>query len=125
LINEVPHLSDEDIGLVWFRKKATVVRQLLIRRSQTPGRYEEKDVGPALVHLAGEVHPVLFAGHLNVGEEQADIVAGFENLEGCRGTGRLENLEPLGLEEAGCMKAQNGLVVDNQDYRMFVVCRSH
>ena len=72
---------------------------------------------PAAVRGMGQLQPVHAARHLDIGEQQGDVVAQFEDLNGFVGADGLDRHEPGILDDVDGAHPQDHLVFDDQDDR--------
>ena len=107
------HLLDfERLG-----EEAAVVGLVGIGDRDLPRDQDDLDVGPAGMNRMGELQPVHAAGHLNVGEQQRNVVARFEHLDGLVGAYGLDRHEPGIFNDVHGAHPQDHFVFDDQDDR--------
>ena len=67
------------------------------------------------MHRMRQLQPVHRAGHLDIGEQQRDIGAGFQDAHGLVSVDGLDGVETGVLDDIDRAHAQNHLVLDDQD----------
>jgi hypothetical protein len=96
-------------------EEATIDRPFGVRRRHLPRNQYDLDGGPAVVHRMGQLEAVHAAGHLNIGEQQRYVRAGFENGDSLIGVDGLDRAEAGILDDVDGTHAQHHLILNNQD----------
>ena len=93
-----------------------VIGNFRLSRLYLTGSDDQENAGPTSVNLSRQVHTVARAGHLNVGEKQPHVVAGFQQLQ--RGVGVLgfDDAKTMVLKQTGSVQAQKLIVFDYEDH---------
>jgi hypothetical protein len=86
----IVHFAEQLIGSVRLANEVAVIGNFRLSGLYLTGSDDEEDAGPTSVNLSREIHTVARAGHLNVGEKQPHVVAGFQQFQ--RGVGVLPSL---------------------------------
>ena len=71
------------------------------------------------MHGVGQLQAIHAAGHLNIGKQQRDVRAGFQNGNRLVGIDGFDGMEPGILHDVDGAHAQHHLVLDDEDVRYF------
>jgi hypothetical protein len=83
------HRLQNSIVDIRLGKKAAACRQAAFLEDGVARREDEFDRGPALADMVGQFDAVHRARHLDVGEDEVDVGAGFEDADRLVGVARL------------------------------------
>ena len=79
-MHQIVHLAEELSGFIRLGDEAPVIRKSPRGWAPFGGRNDQQDVGRTGVDLASQIHAVERPWHLNISEEQPDILPLFDTL---------------------------------------------
>jgi hypothetical protein len=99
--HHIVDFAEQILFSVRLADEAAMIGNFRLSGRYLTGSDDQEDAGPTSVNLSREVHTVARAGHLNVGEKQPHIVAGFQQFQrGVRVRG-FDDAKTIFLEQTG------------------------
>ena len=80
-----------------------------------PRRHDDFDRWPAVSHGSREAETIHGPGHVDIGEDNPDVVRDFEDCDGLVGVARLEDVEARIFDDVEGVQPQQRLVLDDED----------
>ncbi|MEO7655126.1 MAG: hypothetical protein ABIS23_05530 [Sphingomicrobium sp.] len=77
------------VNFQWFGEEPTIIRLVRVGYGDLAGHQDDPNVRPAGVRRMGKFQAVHAPRHLNIGEQQRDVVARFKYFDGFVGTDSL------------------------------------
>ena len=94
LAHHVLHFRDHLLHVERLSEEAAVGGLVIVGQFQLTGHQDDLDQRPSLVDGVGELEAVHASGHLDVGEQQFDVGAGFEDRQRIVGIDGFNGVKP-------------------------------
>jgi hypothetical protein len=113
---QIVDFAEQLIRPVRLANEAAIIGNFRLRRLYLTRGDDQEDVGPTSVNLSREVHPVARARHLNVGEKQPHVVAGFQQFQSGVGVLGFDDAKAVIFKQTSSVQAQKLIVFDYEDH---------
>ena len=109
------HHPDQLGPLIGLAEEKTALGHILISNSRVAGCHHKLDRWPTVTNGLGKLQPVHAPRYIDVGEDDLNVLPGFEERDGLISAASLQRIEACFLQKEDCILADQEIVLNDED----------